>query len=209
MDAHPRLDRGHRQFVARDSPLLEQQASDRDIRQTVLPVIADANHRPVLQTYPPGTLDLQKERVDRVFNPEQFEAATGEGAILDLRPRIPRTRAEIGRAPVDWRLVLPVRMARPVQLDFEIAGEQAFVVAIIAHRHRRERAFQKPTGRRLVVCRRRGSLPADRQPIFDPPVVDAAVNRTERQLFRLLRESRAGFEKDRQYGGEIGAVPTR
>src|SRR5258708_37238638 len=50
----------------------------------VLPVIADPRHRAIRQANASGTLDVKKERVDGVVDPEQLQATLREGATLDL-----------------------------------------------------------------------------------------------------------------------------
>jgi hypothetical protein len=54
----------------------------------VLAVIADTDNPSIPQTNPPGALDLQKEGIDRIIDPEELKAPPGQRAILDLRARL-------------------------------------------------------------------------------------------------------------------------
>ena len=120
--AHPRPDRSHRHLVARDLPALDQQPSDRNIGQPVLAVVAEPDRPAVFQPNPSRALDLQEEGVDRIIDPEKFEAAAGKRAIFDLGAEEARAGAEVGRAAESGGGSAPPAQ-RAAQLGLEVAGE--------------------------------------------------------------------------------------
>src|SRR4029077_8688856 len=134
-----------RQYVA-----LDQQAADRDIRLAVAAVITDPDDSAGRHPHPAGALDFQEERIDRIIDPEDFQALPVQGAILDLGPAEARG---IRGAAVDRGLKRAATPTRAIQGDLEIAGEQAVAVAIVAGQHRHEGGLEKLPGR-LVVNRR-------------------------------------------------------
>ncbi len=179
MRVHPHPDRGHRQFLTGDLTAFDEEPTNRNIGQPVLTVIAEPDGLAVLEPNPPRALDLQKERVDRIINPKELETAPGKRAILDLRARIVRAGVEVRGTPVDRRLVGPVLAPRAVQLDLEIAGEQAFVDAVIGDCHRRKFAFEKLARSTIVTRQHHRGIAADGPPVADLAEIDAGFYRTK------------------------------
>src|SRR6516165_4684606 len=122
MLVHPIADRHHRRFGSRDDTPLNQQPPDRDIRLSVLPVVADPHGAAIPQPDPTRALDLKKKCVDRVVDPKELKAAPGERAILDLSSGIARSRSGFDGPPINRRLIAPSLPPRPVQLDLVISG---------------------------------------------------------------------------------------
>src|SRR5690606_11862623 len=80
----PGADAGKRYLLQRDLAHIREHATDRDIGPAVLAGIADAHRRAVRQIDDAGALDHQEERVDRIVDPQKFEPAAGERALVDL-----------------------------------------------------------------------------------------------------------------------------
>ena len=114
MLVHPIADGDHRHLRPRDLAAFDEQPPDRNVGQSILSVIADPDSAPVLQPDPARALNLQKKCVDRIVDPQQLKTASGERAILDRGPRIARTRAELGRPPINRRLIASVSLPRAV-----------------------------------------------------------------------------------------------
>ena len=77
---------------------------------------------PSAQPHAPRALDLQKECVDRVIDPQQLQPLAGQRAVLDLGAGKAR---RVGRAAIERRLIRRRRACRePFSADLEIAGEQ-------------------------------------------------------------------------------------
>ena len=69
-------------FFERERAARDQLAADRDVGVTVLRRVADAQVGAVGELDAAGALNVEKERVDRVVDPEQLEAAPVERARL-------------------------------------------------------------------------------------------------------------------------------
>ena len=150
MRLHPGADRLHRQLLARDLTALDQQPADGHVRLAVAAVIADAQDAAFLQPHPPRTLDLQKERVDRVVDPDQLQSLPVKRAVLDLAAA---EAFRIAWAPVERRLKRAAALARAVERDLVIAGEEPFGGAVIPGEERDEAGLEEPP-RCVVIARR-------------------------------------------------------
>src|SRR5690606_649930 len=196
MRLEPGTDRRQRHLVPAERPDLDQIAPDGVVRMTVLTGVADPDDRTVVQLHLAGALDLQKELVDRIVDPEQLEAPLLERARFDVAPRIVRYELAAVDAAVDGiagevrieppevdaqqivgrtikrHRVAPAVGARAVEQRFEIAGEQALWIAAIEHEVRAEALLQESAG---LLRRAQGGA---RRVRADPlPVADRAEHR--------------------------------
>src|SRR5271167_1163482 len=194
---HPIPDRHHCRLGTRDLAALDEQPPDRHVRLPVLPVVADPDCLAITQPDPARALDLQKKRVDRIVDPQKFEPTPGECSILDLGPGIAGSEPEIGRAPVDRRLITPPAPPGPVQFDLVVSGEQPFAGAIISNRKRDEGRLEEAACRGGV--RRRQPLGGLTQPAPDtyPSVIRDTRACVEWRGIRQRQEPSTGFEKGR------------
>jgi hypothetical protein len=151
---HPGADRLHRQLLARDLAALEKKPADRYVRLAVAAVVADPHRPAAVEADQARALDLEKERVDRVVNPDQLEALPGERTVLDLGAAVPGAE-RLGRPPVERRLERAAAMPRAVQGNLEIAGEEALAAAVVAGEQRTEPGLEHLPRRRIVVRRQR------------------------------------------------------
>src|SRR5436309_1896228 len=123
MRLHPGADRLHCQLLARDLTALEQQPADWYIGLAVAAIITDAQDAAFLQAHPPRALDFQEEGIDRVVDPDQLKPLPTQRAILDLAPA---EAFRLGGPTVDRGLERPALLARAVQRDLVVPGEQPF-----------------------------------------------------------------------------------
>jgi len=146
-----------------------------------LAVIADPDGPAASQPDTAGPLDLQKERVGRIVNPEQLEIAARERAILDLGARRLRLQTEIRRPAVDRRLITAVAPTRTVQLDLEISGKESVGGSIVGHGQGDKISLEEAPGGRIVARGQRLGGFAQRLPVTDPPEIGAHRARVERR----------------------------
>src|SRR5260370_15388896 len=149
---HPRPDRRHRQLVSRDHSVFDQQSSDRHVGTAVLPVVADPDGAAPLQPHAPRPLDLQKECVNRIVDPEEFQPAPGKRSILYLGTRRRLSTAIWGRA-VKRDLIAATALPRAVELDLVISGEEPFRIAVVRYGERSKTFLEKFTGSPIVPGR--------------------------------------------------------
>ena len=81
----PLLDCLHRGAVGRELAAFDQDARDRAKRPAVLIGIAKAKDTAFGELHPPGALDLQEERLDRIVDENEHLALKGCSAGLDVR----------------------------------------------------------------------------------------------------------------------------
>src|SRR3954453_10905067 len=75
----------HRHLLLRNFPVVDQQTTDAFVRPAVLPGIADIELLAIGQAQNAGTLNVQKEKFDRIFDPGNFIAATAQSPkLVDL-----------------------------------------------------------------------------------------------------------------------------
>jgi len=195
MVVHPIPDLHHRRLGPRDHTPLDEEPPDRHVGLSVLPVVANPDHAAIPQPNSARALDLQKKRVDRIIDPEEFQPTPGERAILDLGPGIARGSAELGRTPVDRRLITPSTLLRPVQLDLVVSREQPLPRAVIGDRKRNEGGLEEPARGSVVLRRQHRSGLAQLSPCADPSVIRNVRPCVERRRVRQRQKPGAGFEK--------------
>ena len=81
---HPLPDLLHRHLILGDDVALDQDAADRRVGKAVMRVVIDADGGAVLEAHPRRALDLREQQIGLVLEPDDFEAATGNRAVLDL-----------------------------------------------------------------------------------------------------------------------------
>src|SRR5262249_2915802 len=102
---HPLTNGHHRQLVTRDHPALDKLATHSHIGLPVLAVIPDPDSAAASQSHPARALDLQKDSLDRLIDPDELQAAPHQRTILDFGPCRAKPRTEIERLAVDRYLV--------------------------------------------------------------------------------------------------------
>src|SRR3979490_1072713 len=100
MRRHPVADRHHRDLFARHLASLDEEPADRDIGLAVAAVIPDPGCAPLLQPNLARTLDFEKERIDRIVDPEEFKTLAGQRAVFDLSAGVAR---RVARGAADRR----------------------------------------------------------------------------------------------------------
>ncbi len=192
MGFEPGADRLHRDIRERHFAALDQDLADRAVGVAVLPRIADTHHVSVGQVDPPGTLNAEKKRVDRIGEPGKLEPLAGERAVRDRgtvvigherravepagdsvpgisRAEFSKIDADQIRRPLVDRHVI-ARRACPAafDLDFEIAGELADAGAVIRDPEGHQRGLEKGPRRFRLHIRDFAhihDLAADRVPV--------------------------------------------
>ncbi len=81
---HPIPDLLHRHLIFRDDVAFDQDAADRRIGKAVMRVVIDADGGAVLEAHPGRALDLGEQQIGLVLQPDDFEAAAGNRAVLDF-----------------------------------------------------------------------------------------------------------------------------
>jgi hypothetical protein len=152
----------------------------------VLAVIADPDGPAASQPDTAGSLDLQKERVDRIVNPQQLETAARERAILDRARRL-RLQTEIRRPAVNRCLIAAVVPAGTVQLDLEISGKEPVGGSIVGHGQGDEIRLEEAPGGRITARGQRLGGFAQRLPVADPPEIGAHRGCVERRSSQRSR----------------------
>jgi len=128
MRGKPGADRLHRHLFARNSAAFDQDPANRNIVTAVIAGIADSQDPAVIQAHPARTLDMKKEGVDGIGQPEPFQTLPSQGAGLDLgsaRPGLGALRRRVERRAIARR-----RAQRPGIFRLEIAGENALGIAV-------------------------------------------------------------------------------
>src|SRR5260370_30312005 len=151
---HPRPDRRQRQLVSRDRSVFDQQSSDRHVGTAVLPVVADPDGAAPLQPHAPRPLDLQKECVNRIVDPEEFQPAPGKRSILDLGTRR-RLSTEIWGLAVKRGLIPAIALPPAVELDLLISDEEPFRIAVVRYGARSKTLLEQFTRTPIVPRRQR------------------------------------------------------
>src|SRR5262245_21008797 len=118
---HPDTDRRHRHILARDDAAFDQEASDRHVRLSILPIVADPNTTIVVQPDASGALYLQKEYIYRIIRPEEFEVTAGQPAIFDLAAGQVSAGADISRFAINRRLIGIMTCPRAIEFNFVIS----------------------------------------------------------------------------------------
>src|SRR5262249_33053699 len=98
---------------------------------------------PIPQADLSRALDLQKESIDRIIDPQELQAPPDECAIFDLGARIVKTRTEVRGPAVDRSLIAPPTTQRPVQLDLVIPGEEPSSLAVVGDSEWDKEVFEK------------------------------------------------------------------
>ncbi len=204
MVAHPAADRRHRQLLARDLAAVEQQPADRDIGLAVGAVVADPDGAAFLQLDLPRTLDFEKERGDRVVDPQQLQSLPGQRTIFDLGPTVARG---IWRAAVDRGLERAAAMARAREGDLEITGEQALALAVVAGQIRREIGLEELPRRAIVPGRQLPGGRARPAPFRDPAEIGGLVAGFEDGLVGARQQGRARAQQGRDCSREAVFAP--
>ena len=80
---HPVPDPLHRHFLARNEIALDQHAPDRRVGKAVVQVVVDPQRRAVLEDHARRALDLNRQRLERIPEPADFELLAVERARFD------------------------------------------------------------------------------------------------------------------------------
>ena len=104
MRREPAPDGLHRHVLGLDLAALDQDASDRGIGMAVGAGVADSHLAAVGQTDAARSLDVQEERIGRVVDPDQLEAAPGERPAIDPCARGERIEAAVRAAKGEGKL---------------------------------------------------------------------------------------------------------
>ena len=183
-------------------------SADRHVGTAVLPVVADPDGASALQPNSPRPLDLQKECVNRIVDPEEFQPAPGERPILDFGARR-RLGAEIWRLAVKRGLIAAMTLPRAVELDLVISGEQSFRFAVVRYGKRNEPLLEKFPGSRAVLGRQRLRRLTYWPPVSHPPEINARRNRIERSHICPVQEPSTGFQENRNRRRDVILRPAR
>jgi len=141
----PGLDRLHRGFAELELASVDEEASDRLKRVAVLVGVADPKRLAVGQLHSSGSLYLEKERFDRVVDPEDFLAGDGSRAAGDFRARVVGDYAlALDAAPQAHSAQLRIRRG-------QVDGEQ-IVGRTVDRIHERGRFGAAAAQERLVVA---------------------------------------------------------
>jgi hypothetical protein len=80
---HPVPDPLHRHFLARNEIALDQHAPDRRVGKAVVRVVVDPQRGAVLEDHARRALDLNRQRLERIPEPADFELLAVERACFD------------------------------------------------------------------------------------------------------------------------------
>ena len=81
--AHPLTDTLQRHLLARDDVAFDENAADRHERVSIMGIVVDAQHGPVLQTHARRPLDLDYQSVRLILDPADLEMLAIKGAVED------------------------------------------------------------------------------------------------------------------------------
>src|SRR5271165_2235391 len=172
----------------------------------VLPVVADPEGAAPAQPDPARPLDLQKECVDRIVDPEELEPAPRKRPVLDLST-CRRLRAEIGGFAVKRRLIAAMTLPRAIELDLVISGEQSFRRSIVGYGKRNKPCIEKLPGCCVVPWRQRHRRFTYRPPVANPPEINACRSGIERGHISPGQDASTGFEENRKRRRETILCP--
>ena len=174
----------HRHLAA-----LHQNAANGAVGVVVLARKTDAKDRPVGQADAARALDLKKESLDRIVQPDQFKPPPGERAAFDFGAGQIGLIGQVVRQGVERRLIRAALRAGAVQFGFVIAGEQRRVA--IAGQNRLKRILEHR-------ARRTGRV---KGPVFGP---HAKIRRGARDGLRRQENGAGGVVVRVRPAGEIG-----
>src|SRR5262249_53744308 len=173
---HPVADALHRHFFPWHEIALDEYAPHRRIRVAVVCVVVDSQRRAVLEDDPCRTLDLYRQRFERIPEPADFELLPIKRPALDgaaimvrhdlalfVQPTDERALVgkridagfvsgghEIVRAPVERNVKFGIGKARALDDRFVIAGEKPLRLAEPYDLHRLEIILEKAASGRFV-----------------------------------------------------------
>src|SRR6185437_3925731 len=130
---HPVTDAVHRHVFFRDDAAVDQISADRRIRLAVAGDVIETQQLAVVELDARGTLDLREERVDRILDVADFQAAAGDRAVFDLgaieiTEHFAATR-ELRRRTIKRHLVFVAWVTRAVEFRLVVAGEKSLRLA--------------------------------------------------------------------------------
>src|SRR5262249_2442207 len=101
MRGHPVANALRRHLLARDEIALDEHALDRAVAITVVRIVADAQRRAILEDHARRAFDLDREQVERILEPADFEFLPVERAGLDGAAVVVRNEFVVRGAAAD------------------------------------------------------------------------------------------------------------
>src|SRR5262249_31615886 len=155
MRGHPVANALRRHLLARDEIAFDEHALDRAVAITVVRVVADAQGRAVLEDHARRAFNLDREQIERIFEPADLEFLPVERAGFDLAAVVVRHEFvvrvaasdphpfvrkcnggglvadgdQITRPAIDWDVKFGTGKARARNDRLEIAGQKSLPLA--------------------------------------------------------------------------------